>query len=106
MPLDEKQLQLLGGEYGYIAGDHPVGQYQSLKTTIPLVAYDHVVFVPEGMDEELVYKLAKTVLANPQKVQALPSFETFDPKVAGTKTVFPLHPGAKRAYEELGLPTK
>jgi TRAP transporter TAXI family solute receptor len=106
LALDQKQLQMLAGEYGYIAGDHPVGHYQSLPKSIPLVAYDHLVFVPEGMDEELVYKLTKTVLSNPQKVQALPSFETFDPKLAGTQTVFPLHPGAKRAYEELGLPTQ
>ncbi len=106
LALDAKQTEMLAGEYGYIGADHPIGQYKSLQTPILSVAYDHVVFVHEGMDAELVYKLTKTVLSAPNKVQALPSFETFDPKLAGTQTVFPLHPGAKRAYEELGLPTK
>ena len=105
LSMDEKQIATLASQYGYIGGELPTGSYASLKPGVRSVAYDHLVFAPEGMDEELAYKLTKTILANPKKVQALPSFDTFDPKVAGTDTVFPLHPGAKRAYQELGLPS-
>jgi TRAP-type uncharacterized transport system substrate-binding protein len=69
------------------------------------VAIDHIVFVHEGMDEDLAYRMTKAVISDTAKVgNAVPALKTFDAKVAGTKTGIPLHKGAMRAYKELGLP--
>ncbi len=105
LAVDKPNAEKLRDTYGYIMGVQPAGSYASVKQDIPAVAIDHIVFVHEGMDEELAYQMTKTILSEPAKVRgAVPAMKTFDPKVAGTKTGIPLHKGAVRAYKELGLP--
>lgn len=101
--LDEEVAAKLASDHGYIAGEHPTGSYSSLNPGLHTVAYDHVVFVREEMDEEVVYGMVKSILGKPERTKAMPQLSDFDPSIAGTQTVFPLHPGAKRAYQELGL---
>lgn len=103
LAIDKEQADLLASEHGYISDEHPTGAYDSLKSGLHTVAYDHVVFVREEMDEEIVYKVTKTILGNPERTQGMPQLSDFDPELGGTQTVFPLHAGAERAYEELGL---
>lgn len=101
--IDKEQADLLVSEHGYISDEHPTGAYNSLNSGLHTVAYDHVVFVREEMEEDIVYKVTKSILGNPERTQGLPQLSDFDPELAGTQTVFPLHEGAKRAYAELGL---
>lgn len=103
LQLDEDKAAELADDYGYIAADHPTGEYSSLGDGHLTVAYDHLVFVRAEMDEEVVYQMAKSILGNPGRTQTMPQLSDFDPEIAGTQTVFPLHPGAERAYKELGL---
>jgi TRAP transporter TAXI family solute receptor len=105
LALDKLNAEKLRDKYGYIMGFQPAGSYASLKHDNLSVAIDHIVIVNENMDEELAYQITKVVMSNPDKVRAaVPAFKTFDVKVAGQATVLPLHKGAIRAYEELGLP--
>ena len=103
LPIDQENLQYLYEKHGYLIEDHP-DSYSSIDAPFPTLAYDHVVFVHEGMSEELAYRLTKAVLENPEVVHnAVPAMKPFDPQVAGTNTIIPLHPGAERAYKELGF---
>ena len=101
--VDSDQAKTMETEYGYIVGNYPSGSYSTLGSGLNAISYDHVVFVPAGMNADLVYNMAKIVLGNPQKTTALPSMKAFDPKVVWKHTGFPLHPGAEKAYKELGL---
>lgn len=105
LAVDKANAEKLRDEFGYIYAKQPGGDYQSLKDGIDTLAFDHIAIVHKDMDEELVYQMTKTVLANPDRVKAaVPSMRTFDAAVAGENTAIPLHPGAVRAYKELGLP--
>lgn len=90
--------------YGYTREIHPAEYYSTLKEPFNTTAFDHIVFVQKDMDEELAYNLTKIVLEDPERIRkAVPALGAFDPKVAWRDTGFPLHPGAERAYRELGL---
>jgi TRAP transporter TAXI family solute receptor len=105
LSIDISNAEKLRDQYGYIMAPQPSGDYKSLKQETLTLAFDHITFVHEGMDEELVYQITKTILSAPEKVRAaVPSMRTFDVKVAGKNTALPLHKGAIRAYRELGLP--
>jgi TRAP transporter TAXI family solute receptor len=88
---------------GYIAGNHPTGAYSSLKqNNYYTVGQDHIVFVQEKMDTDLVYRMVKAVLADPDRVKSIAALKTFDAKAACTDTIYPLHPGAEKAFREAG----
>ena len=105
LAIDKANGEKLRDEFGYIYAQQPGGDYRSLKDGLLTLAFDHITIVHKDMDEELVYQMTKTILSNPDKVKAaVPSMRTFDVQVAGKSTAIPLHPGAIRAYKELGLP--
>jgi TRAP transporter TAXI family solute receptor len=104
LDLDKNVIERLSDEYGYMPGVQPKGSYTSVKKDTPTVVIDHIVLVHEGMDEELVYQIVKTIMSDAEKVHSIPALKTFSAKVAGTGTAIPLHKGAIRAYKELGLP--
>lgn len=102
--IEDDKLDFLVREYGYTKEIHPIENYSTLKEPFPTVAFDHVVFVQEAMNEDLAYGLTKVVLKDPDRIRkSIPAMATFDPSVAWRDTGFPLHPGAERAYRELGL---
>ena len=101
--LANETVDQLVKKYGYGQGTHPLGSYSTLKEQIPAVNTDHVVFVQESMNEDLVYKMTKTVMSDPDKVKAIAALKPFDPKVVWSNTMFPLHRGAERAYREMGF---
>lgn len=104
LALEPETIDRLVEEYGYIRGYHPGADYTTLGKDIPSVAFDHLVFVHEDMDEELAYQLTKVVISDPERVgKAVPALSTFSAAEAPLDTGFPLHPGAERAYRELGL---
>jgi len=104
LKFSQDSIDYLVKQHGYIPCNYPLGVYSSVKESFPTVAVDHLVFVDEGMDEEIVYQMTKVVLSHPDLVrEAIPAMKPFDPTIAYTNTVFPLHEGAERAYRELGL---
>ena len=107
VPIEEDALNYLVEKYGYGYGIHPTEYYTSMKgLEEPYISglQDHIVFMREESDEELVYNIVKTIMLEPEMIKnAIPAFESFDPSVAGKETTIPLHEGAKRAYKELGL---
>jgi TRAP transporter TAXI family solute receptor len=69
-----------------------------------LIAIDVAMFTNKDVPDEVVYKLVKTVYdGKADLAKALGAFARFDPKHMVRKSVVPYHPGAIKAYKELGL---
>jgi TRAP transporter TAXI family solute receptor len=69
-----------------------------------LIAIDVAMFTNKDVPDDVVYKLVKTVYdGKADLAKALGAFARFDPKHMVRKSVVPYHPGAIKAYKELGL---
>lgn len=69
-----------------------------------LLAVDVAVFAGAKVSDDVVYKLVKTTYENkPELAKILVAFARFDPKFMARSSPVPYHPGAIKAYKELGL---
>jgi TRAP transporter TAXI family solute receptor len=69
-----------------------------------LLAIDVAMFTGAHVSDDVVYKVVKTVFENkPDLVKALGAFARFDPKRMARPNPVPYHPGAIKAYTELGM---
>lgn len=69
-----------------------------------LIAIDVDIFTNKDVSDDVVYKLVKTVYKNQSALaKALGAFAHFNPKMMVRKSAVPYHPGAIKAYKELGL---
>lgn len=70
---------------------------------LSIQAANHL-FVRADADDELVYQMTKVLYENTDKlVQTSRAAATISPAYAMQSTVVPLHPGAVRYYEEIGV---
>ena len=73
------------------------------KPTV-LTAIDVAMFTNKDVPDDVVYKLVKTVYAGKaQLAKTLGAFARFNPKFMVRKSAVPYHPGAIKAYKELGI---
>jgi TRAP transporter TAXI family solute receptor len=81
------------------------GKYYGFTDSVPTVAVRATVVVSAELDERLVYTVAKTVLSHVEYLQEFhPAFADLEAKTMITDGLTaPLHPGAVKAYRELGL---
>lgn len=69
-----------------------------------LLAIDVTMFANAKVPDDVVYKLVKTVFtARPDLIKALAAFVRFHPDMMARSTSVPYHPGAIKAYKELGI---
>ena len=102
--IDDAILQSLADDYNYVIGSAPIETYKGMTAPFNTVYQEQVVFTRDDMDEELIYKMTKTILENKDEwIKVNASFTSFDPANAYKGIPCELHPGAERAYKELGL---
>jgi len=69
-----------------------------------LIAIDVAMFTNKDVPDDVVYKVVKAVYeGKPELIKALGAFARFNPKNMVRKTQVPYHPGAIKAYKELGV---
>ena len=69
-----------------------------------LIAIDVAMFTNASVPEDVVYKVVKTIYeGKPELIKALGAFARFNPKNMVRKSSVPYHPGAIKAYKELGI---
>ena len=69
-----------------------------------LLAVDIAMFANAKVPDDVVYKVVKTIFeGKPELIKALGAFARFNPKNMAHKTPVPYHPGAIKAYKELGI---
>ena len=69
-----------------------------------VMAYPYFLTAGAHVPDEVVYKVVKTMQANKDFLSKANSrFNLFDPKNMRAKSPVPFHPGADKAYKELGM---
>lgn len=69
-----------------------------------LLAIDVAMFTHKDVPDDIVYKVVKAVHENKEELtKSFGGFARFDPKNMVRKTAVPYHPGAIKAYKELGI---
>lgn len=79
------------------------GNDPSIPTDTIAFAYPYFLTAGKHVDDEVVYKLVKLMAPNKEFLRAaFASFRLFDSKDMAPKNAVPYHPGAIKAYKELG----
>lgn len=104
VPFPEDVIDHLNATYGYAKGSIPAGTYdasiQSGEMAAPVMGT--IVIVSSDLDDDTVYTMTKALLENQDRFGAIhSSLAKFNPN-SGWDTSIPMHPGALKAYEELG----
>ncbi len=84
--------------------DIPAGTYPNQPTEIHTIAQPNFLAVRADVDEEAVYLITRTIFENLSfltGIHAATSYITLDSAVGGLP--LPLHPGALRYYDEVGV---
>jgi len=105
LPFDHDIVEKIVKQYkgGYVASEHPMGHYQSLKEAFLTFGADHILFVHADMDEALAYELTKVILENRNVIiNAVPAMANFTQEEACRDPgALEFHPGAIRACKDL-----
>ena len=103
LELDQHAVEYLEKNFGYMPYTVPATDFRANKP-VYTVAEDTIVYTHKDAPEEYIYKMTKIILENQEAwARGQVAFETFEPENAWQDTVVPLHPGAERAFKELGF---
>ncbi|HEV2652634.1 MAG TPA: TAXI family TRAP transporter solute-binding subunit [Rhizomicrobium sp.] len=104
-PMPADLMGSLAKTYGYGRGVIPAGTYPKLQSgDIETTFMETIFMISAEVPEETAYKITRTLLTHRAELAAInASMADFDPKTAWRNLPAPLHPGAARAYRELGF---
>ena len=99
---DEEFANVKAADATFIRYVYPEGAYRGIAET-PSVGTPNLLIVAAEMDEEVAYAFTKALFENIQVVRDIhPSANETVPEAA-LQSPIPLHPGAIRYFEEIGL---
>ncbi len=82
----------------------PAGLYPGVDEPVQTVALANAMITHADMDEELVYQVTRAIHENHEfLVEVHPAMASMTPDFAVNTLPIPLHPGALRFYEEIGV---
>lgn len=82
----------------------PAGSYPGQTDDIPTAEYANLMVVDESIDEDVVYRFTKAVFENIDAIHSVhPAAEGITLENAFSGLPVPLHPGAIRYFEEVGM---
>jgi TRAP transporter TAXI family solute receptor len=88
----------------YLPAVIPANTYRGQTKDVPTVAVQNVLVTHEGVSDETVYSVTKTLWTSIGELTAAhPAAKAMDPSKALAGIVIPLHPGAERYYREIGV---
>ncbi len=88
----------------YSAFKIPGGTYTGVEADCPTIQVANHLFVKADADPDLVYQMTKILFENqPKLAQTSAAAAVVSPEYAMASTAVPLHPGALRYYEEIGI---
>ena len=104
IPLTQDEINtVLTAQPYWSSGVIPGGVYKNHDEDIPCITFGNFFMANKDLDEELVYNLVKATFENKAEI------EKVDKNAAGIDVAnfgfltMPLHPGAQRYYEEIGV---
>jgi TRAP transporter TAXI family solute receptor len=97
-----KQLQEINN--GYLTYTVKGGTYPGVKEDTLTVAGYSMLLVNKDLSDDMVYTITKTLIENKDKYATLSkSMKDFNAEFSAETMVGPIHPGAEKYYNELGL---
>ena len=106
IPFDAAALESLPGKYPfYFSKTVPADTYSDLETDLEGINVGNMQLLTHAsVDEDLVYNFTKILYENRDAVaQAHPAGKAINPKNVIKDTGTPFHPGAIKAYKEIGI---
>lgn len=88
----------------YVPATIPAGTYDGQTEDVPTVAIGNILVTREGLSEDLVYQLTKSMFENKDTLVAAHAAAKQVDKASATEGLpIPLHPGAEKYYKEAGV---
>ncbi|MEM6430096.1 MAG: TAXI family TRAP transporter solute-binding subunit [Deinococcota bacterium] len=105
VPLEGAEFEALVDEFPYYAfATVPGGTYNGVDEDVTIFGVKALFTTTTDLDEETVYTIVSSVLANLEDFQAThPALRNLTPESFIQGLGAPLHPGAERAYAEAGM---
>ncbi len=103
LPITGELKQTLIDRFGMSPQVIPAGTYPELNEDVETVGMSAVLFCTEDLPEDVVYKFTKTMLQNMDHLASVYKvLGTLDPSTLWKNLGAEQHPGARKAFEELG----
>jgi uncharacterized protein len=103
----EALMDHLVKEFGYGKGEIKANTYTSIQPggkAVPVTSLEAVILASADLGDDVVYKALKTMIENRSRFGNIyAGLAGYDPVVAWKNQPVPLHPGAEKAYRELGF---
>ena len=99
-----KYKQILADNPGFVPGVMPKGVYKSLDRDLNTLGITVNMVVHKDLPDDLVYNMCKTLWANHAKfVEVKSVWKRVKQEDALKGVAIPVHPGAQKCYDELGV---
>lgn len=103
IPEDDLQ-KIIDANPGYITGKMPAGVYESIKEDVQTLGAVANIIISKDVPDEIVYQMCKSFWANHDvlaEVKGIWNSVKLENALGGV--AIPVHPGAQRCYDELGV---
>lgn len=94
-------------KFGYGKGIIPANSYKKLQPDAgdtKVTTMEALILVSSTVSEDTAYRITKTLIASMDRFPNIYKvLGKYDPKTAWQNQPIPLHPGAAKAYKELGF---
>lgn len=104
LPVSQEVVAALVEKYTVAESTVRGGLYRGIDEDVNSFAVNTVLIAHEDLDEEFVYQVVKAIAENTKFLgEAHASLRDISPGYMSQGTGFPLHPGALRYYQEVGV---
>ncbi|WP_432776158.1 TAXI family TRAP transporter solute-binding subunit [Brevibacillus gelatini] len=103
IPIDSDKIDAIIAKYPYyVKTTIPANTYQTVPEEVTTVSVKSMLLVRSDLSEDLVYKVAKAIFENTDKLGHAKAKEIkLDSVLSGVS--IPIHPGAKKYFDEKGV---
>jgi len=103
--MEEELLKALNKEHPYmVPGVVKAGTYERVKADVPCITMWGVMTTTTNFSEDLIYQITKAVFEHkPELVKILKLVEEMSPQNGANNLPIPLHQGAEKYYQEIGV---
>ena len=104
IPLTKDAIEYMVKEQGHTSLTISSGTYEGQTNDYPTVTMLTVMITNNQMSDRAAYSMVKALAKDQNKIRKIsPSLEVFNAKTSWQNLIAPLHPGADKAYKELGF---
>lgn len=104
LDVPENVIVAMGDKYGDKPFSIPANSYEWQKEDVKTHSATAMLVAPNDMSDDDIYQIAQALIKNVDVMQSVhPAMKQLSKETLIDQAVVPLHPGAKRAYEEAGL---